>query len=118
MYVCVFRHLDIIHPSRDKGAKRHESGLDEILLPIGGQTVAVLRGGPTPWLSKPSAHFTQTEVDDPTVARVTRIPAEKLQPPVVAGAYSDVFAFTVTCLDVGNTTFSFTVGNTASSTNK
>ena len=42
---------------------------EHILLPVGGRTLAVLRGGPTPWMSKPSAHFTQVEVEDPDVAR-------------------------------------------------
>ncbi len=50
--------------------------------------------------------------------RVSRVPAEKLEAPVLTGSYSDVFAFNVTCLSIGKTTFSFTVGNTASSTNQ
>jgi len=52
------------------------------------------------------------DVDEPELIRVRRVDAEDLAAPVVSGSYSDVFAFNVTCLDVGETNFVFTVGNT------
>jgi len=57
------------------------------------------------------------EVEDPEIISVRRVSANDLKAPVVAGSYSDVFAFNVTCLDVGESSFTLTVGNTKSSTN-
>ena len=109
--------METVYPPR--GPKSPDGGgREDLLLPVGGATVVVLRGGPAPWQGKPAAHFTQVEVEDPDVARVTRVPAAELRAPPLTGSYTDVFAFRVTCLRQGKTSFQFTVGNTVSATNK
>jgi hypothetical protein len=115
-HISAYRSLHMVYPTEERSVQHN--GRAGVLLPVGSATTVVMRGGPTPWMSKPSAHFKQVEVDEPEVARVTRIPDEEISAPVVSGGYSDVHAYRVTCLKVGETSFTFTVGNTASDSNK
>ena len=65
-----------------------------------------------------SLNLVSVEVDDPEIIRSTKVNPSDIQAPVVAGDYSDVFAYDITCLDIGESEFSFVVGNKASESNK
>jgi len=82
------------------------------LLPIGSSSKLIMKGGPTPWASKPSAHMKQIETSNNTVAKITH------QGPTLHedGSYKEEHVYDVTCLQEGETEVAFIIGNSRSET--
>lgn len=115
-HISTYRNLETIFPAPNpKSNNRREAPL---IMSIGSSSDVVFRGGPTPWMSKPSAHYKQVEVDDPEIVKVSKISETEIAAPVLTGSYSDVTAYKVTCLSKGTTLVTFLIGNTPSTTNK
>lgn len=57
------------------------------------------------------------EIDDPDIISVKKIEPSEFNPPMLTDTYTDVFAYDVTCVGVGDTDLTFLIGNTPSSTN-
>ena len=52
---CSFnRDLDSVVPAKARG-----DTTTKLLLAVGSSSTVVMKGGPTPWMSKPSAHYKQ-----------------------------------------------------------
>ena len=78
------------------------------VLPVGGSRNILYRGGPHPWVGKPSFYFSDVEAEDDTIVRAVMLKDTPLP----------YHAATVTCLKVGSTKVHLGVGNKVSSTNK
>ena len=57
--VTSYDPLEVLYPTKD--ANTNHMDLPRILLPIGSSSKLVMKGGPTPWASKPSAHMKQSK---------------------------------------------------------
>ncbi len=66
--IAIFASLEVVYPETE----RSKEAL--ILLPVGSATKAVFRGGPGPWVGKPSGHFNRRKsnvVDVRTINALT-----------------------------------------------
>ena len=80
----------------------------QVVLPVGASRDILLRGGPGPWVGKPSQYFRTAVSEDEEVARVVMI--DEAAHPFTAGR--------VLCLSLGETDVRVSVGNKESATNK
>jgi len=100
---ATYEALEPLHP-----AVANSQGTPQIVLPVGSSRKVLFKGGPHPWVGKPSFFFTDAEAEDEDIARATLIPNT---PPSYTAA-------DITCLKLGETKVEITVGNKPSSTNK
>lgn len=52
LQMASYRALEVVYPTTD-----NQNMQPLILLPVGSRTKAVFRGGPSPWVGKPSGHY-------------------------------------------------------------
>merc|ERR1712013_79677 len=100
---ATYEALEPLHP-----AVANSQGTPQIVLPVGSSRKVLFKGGPHPWVGKPSFFFTDAEAEEEDIARATLIPNT---PPSYTAA-------DITCLKLGETKVEITVGNKPSSTNK
>ncbi|KAK7069962.1 hypothetical protein SK128_003832, partial [Halocaridina rubra] len=89
-----------LHPSHPSSG--------ETVLALGSSRVVIFEGGPLPWISKPSSHYVQVDVDDSEKLRISKIEAPE--------KYTDIHAVNVVCQDIGEYYVTITVGNAPSAT--
>ena len=113
----------MVQPST-KESGPNSLGLSVTVLPPGASRTLLFKGGPHPWVGKPSFFFsdgrktvrntrvifvsTSVEVEDESIARAT----------LLAGTPLPHHAAIVTCLKLGSTKVELGVGNKVSATNK
>ena len=102
-YVSTYNALEAIQPPVTS-----PNSPPTTVLPIGGSRTLLLKGGPHPWVGKPSFFFSDVEVEEPEIVRAE----------MVAGVPLPHHAARVTCLKLGSTMVEIGVGNKVSSTNK
>ena len=60
VHISAFRNLKVVYPNSQKNENLYE--IPHIFLPVGSSSKVILQGGPTPWQSKPAAHFKQSKL--------------------------------------------------------
>jgi len=103
-HIATYENLEPLHPS--PVGSSHST--PQLVLPVGSSRKIVFKGGPHPWVGKPSFFFTDAESEDEDIVRATLIP--KTPSPHTAAD--------VTCLKLGSTKVEIAVGNKPSATNK
>lgn len=106
-YVSAFQSLEVLQPTT-KESGPNSLGLAVTVLPPGASRTLLFKGGPHPWVGKPSFFFSDVEVEDESIARAT----------LLAGTPLPHHAAIVTCLKLGSTKVELGVGNKVSATNK
>jgi len=76
----------------------------ETVLAVESDRMVAWSGGPQPWPLKPENYFKDLQIGDQTLVTVTPVP------------HGGLHVYKVTCLSVGDTTLTLTVGNKPSST--
>jgi len=76
----------------------------ETVLAIDSDRLVAWSGGPQPWPLKPANYFKDLQIGDQTLVTVTPV------------THTSLHVYKVTCLAIGDTTLTLTVGNTPSST--
>merc|ERR1712106_711863 len=101
---ATYEALEPVHPP----LVGNSQAAPQLVLPVGSSRNVLFKGGPHPWVGKPSFFFTDAEAEDEDVVRATLIP--KISFPYTAAL--------ITCLKLGETKVEITVGNKPSTTNK
>jgi len=101
---ATYEALEPVHPP----PVGNSQAAPQLVLPVGSSRNVLFKGGPHPWVGKPSFFFTDAEAEDEDVVRATLIP--KTSFPYTAAL--------ITCLKLGETKVEITVGNKPSTTNK
>lgn len=101
--ISTYEMLKSISPALERESKT------PIVLAVGSSRKMVLRGGPNPWIGKPSSFYKQGVVENPEIAKVGEL--KNLE----EGNYH---VYEVTCIKLGDTKVTVTVGNKPSTTNR
>ena len=97
------RNLGPVHPAAVRGVTTPPL----VVLPVGASRKIVVKGGPLPWVGKPSFFYRDVEAEEDAVVRAE----------MVGGVEPPFSAAEVTCLQLGETRVMISVGNKPSSTN-
>ena len=121
-HIATYEQLEPVHPS----TAGNSQSAPQLVLPVGSSRKVLFKGGPHPWVGKPSFFFTDgkektchipllylifyfvAEAEDEEIVRATLI--SKTPFPYTAAD--------ITCLKLGETKVEITVGNKPSTTNK
>jgi len=111
-----FSNLKSLYPRPD----RHSRPQIRLQLSVGTTSSVILQGGPLPWAEEPETFYTNVDVMDDKVISVVRDDDKSKSVKTRRGhnEYSDTHFFQVTCLALGESEFTYTVGNTESDTNE
>jgi len=103
-HVATYESLEPVNPP----SPGNSQSSPQVVLPVGSSRKVILKGGPHPWVGKPSFFFTDAEADDEEIVQAVLVP----------NTPSPYTAADITCLKLGETEVVITVGNKPSATNK